>query len=826
MLELNVKMSIIQDTVAGPGTTICTMTTTGGTAPYVYSIFDDVSVRDTYAISGNKVVTTRAINVNEALNFAVHVVDQSDPQDSATSGLLMPIMQAAAQNMFNKTDVIYKITRDINLYGKALTIPANCTLDFQGGKFIDGYIVGNNTKIIAGINQIFDYVQISGTFDVDNSYPQWFGAKGDGLTDCTAAFQALNGRSIMVPNGTYIISNLSFGKGTTITGSSKLYTILQQKDGSSGDFITLQDWYAGTISNFTIKGGKNIVKVNFMQALLKLKVVDYDSNDKNSSYFSEIYNILIRDSQYSGISLLGSGEIDMGITCYPNWVFGLHDSYIIKCNEYGIYNSTSDNRFHDILVTNCGYSNIIEKGSSNIWNNIKLDGQSSWNKPSDMSVSDWVEQEDKCGTLIVNGSNINMSNIDVQSDSYLNVKISCTNSNLDIVSNNAGTISNDGIGFYIFSSVSSVLTLRSFLFKNERIPLKIKNPADIAYNIINFNANNFVSILAPTLVRKELITLIGNGNVVNSPLLTTCKLNEIQFNNEYFNYDLSDIEVISPQWGSSINTNNEFLTKNSINITPVEGHGAIKSRTDLGEIQVEEGCLYITLCAVKNLTGASTTNYFPRVILKSNALNKTVNILNATRNLQVDDVFLVPSFFTASSTEKVGVQLLSINATNNFYVSNIVVYNLTKTIGVNSIPDFDLNYVETTTKTPDFWATIISIIMQDSNFYENKQPFSDVKCVDKLFTYPLYDYTKMANLSPSIGRMVFEKPTNKPKWWDGSNWVNSDGYIYELPTKGTTAQRPALTADQIPFQYYDTDLKKFINWNGTAWVNMDGSALA
>lgn len=190
MLKLDIKMSIIQDIVAGPGTTICTMTTTGGTAPYVYTIFDDVSVRDTYAISGNKVVTTRAINVNEALNFAVHVVDQSDPQDSATSGLLMPVMQAAAQSRFNKPNVIYKITNDVNLYGKALTIPANCTLDFQGGKFIDGYIVGNNTKIKAGINQIFNYVQLSGTFDVDNSYPEWFGAvPNSSATNCTQAIQ-------------------------------------------------------------------------------------------------------------------------------------------------------------------------------------------------------------------------------------------------------------------------------------------------------------------------------------------------------------------------------------------------------------------------------------------------------------------------------------------------------------------------------------------------------------------------------------------------------------------------------------------------------------
>lgn len=245
MLELNVKMSIIQDTVAGPRTTICTMTTTGGIAPYVYSIFDDVSVRDTYTISGNKVVTTRVINVNEALNFAVRVVDQSDPQDSATSGLMIPIMQAAAQSRFNKPNVIYKITNDVNLYGKALTIPSNCTLDFQGGKFIDGYIVGNNTKIKNGVNEIFDYVQFSGTFDVDYIYPEWFGAIADGIQDSSTAIShcikmaqgSSSGMTVKFGNGIYLVkapielSNLSVVK---IEGEDKLISTIA---GENIDYI-------------------------------------------------------------------------------------------------------------------------------------------------------------------------------------------------------------------------------------------------------------------------------------------------------------------------------------------------------------------------------------------------------------------------------------------------------------------------------------------------------------------------------------------------------------------------------------------------------------
>ena len=43
--------------------------------------------------------------------------------------------------------------------------------------------------------------------------------------------------------------------------------------------------------------------------------------------------------------------------------------------------------------------------------------------------------------------------------------------------------------------------------------------------------------------------------------------------------------------------------------------------------------------------------------------------------------------------------------------------------------------------------------------------------------------------------------------------------------KGTTANRPILSLKKAGFQYYDTDLKEYIVWNGTEWTNMDGSSL-
>lgn len=59
----------------------------------------------------------------------------------------------AIQDKFNKTNHIYKITKDIDLGGATLNIPAGCTLDFQGGSFSNGIINFNNTTVLNGSMQ-------------------------------------------------------------------------------------------------------------------------------------------------------------------------------------------------------------------------------------------------------------------------------------------------------------------------------------------------------------------------------------------------------------------------------------------------------------------------------------------------------------------------------------------------------------------------------------------------------------------------------------------------------------------------------------------------
>lgn len=50
--------------------------------------------------------------------------------------------------------------------------------------------------------------------------------------------------------------------------------------------------------------------------------------------------------------------------------------------------------------------------------------------------------------------------------------------------------------------------------------------------------------------------------------------------------------------------------------------------------------------------------------------------------------------------------------------------------------------------------------------------------------------------------------------------------VNNLTAKGDTDSRPTLTTTDEGFEYYDITLKKKILWNGTAWVNLDGTELA
>ena len=85
------------------------------------------------------------------------------------------VVQTASVINSSYTGVTYLIVGDIT---GDVTFGANCSLIFQGGKFVSGNVTGNCTSIDAPLNVIFGAnVTIAGTWRVPTAYPEWFEAE-------------------------------------------------------------------------------------------------------------------------------------------------------------------------------------------------------------------------------------------------------------------------------------------------------------------------------------------------------------------------------------------------------------------------------------------------------------------------------------------------------------------------------------------------------------------------------------------------------------------------------------------------------------------------
>lgn len=121
------------------------------------------------------------------------------------------------------SNAIYVIEKNIKpTLHETIMMPTNSVLRFNGGVIDKATIVGDQTKIEAGLCKIFgDDVMLEGSWDVKEAYPEWFGAKADEITDETYYVQKVlslrspfvvisrqtrfNLRDLILPKNTYLI---------------------------------------------------------------------------------------------------------------------------------------------------------------------------------------------------------------------------------------------------------------------------------------------------------------------------------------------------------------------------------------------------------------------------------------------------------------------------------------------------------------------------------------------------------------------------------------------------------------------------------------------
>lgn len=151
-----------------------------------------------------------------------------------------------------------------------ITIPANVCLKGVNGTEI---VIAASKKIIINgpvnipLSQIF-YGKgkvVFGPGYVMNAYPQWFGAKADGKTDCTAAIQAAVDTGIatvLFPRGTYKTGSVSLRSDLLLSGKDVTIIPYKKDDPKGPREVFLLDASAGRLTYKSGGDAKNKQHMN------------------------------------------------------------------------------------------------------------------------------------------------------------------------------------------------------------------------------------------------------------------------------------------------------------------------------------------------------------------------------------------------------------------------------------------------------------------------------------------------------------------------------------------------------------------------------------
>lgn len=266
-------------------------------------------------------------------------------------------------DMINQPNTIYEIRYDFDLNRETINVPENCTLKFEGGSLMNGHLYGKCTKIKAGLYKIFNSdISVAGDWDIEEAYPEWFGAKADGITDSSDSILCMFNsvfQSFKFTNGIYCISkpiHIVLGKRTIEICINKNAEIRAIK---AMDYML----YLDNNSDYTFKSdfssinitGAGIINGNFFAEICLTF---------NNSRRTKIKGLTIKNYTSRGLKL--SYDSNNGSFRINKMIF-VNESD--NENPIGIECNVHDTILDDIIIINNKIA-IINNGSNNLFSNI------------------------------------------------------------------------------------------------------------------------------------------------------------------------------------------------------------------------------------------------------------------------------------------------------------------------------------------------------------------------------------------------------------------------------------------------------------------------
>lgn len=751
----------------------------------------------------------------------------------------------AIQDKFNKPNTIYKITKDYDLAGSTLTIPSGCTLDFQGGSFSNGTIIGTNTKISGDVQySIFNLSIVTG-FNVEYWDVRWFGA-----TDGNDISNILK----------HICSNLSQnGVPIKIVGNYKFNSPIIIE----GDLTLIGNQFPNRqLTSFPESTKKNVSSITIASNITAITIVGNNATSSGISPASDTHLNIV------GLKIIGADKtstfIEYKVTGAPSRpgiidkveVTGL-DTFI----KFTDISTSGGTIYYTLPITNCNiYDCNYSLQSTNVNNQLAIGGINLSNNV--------IEQGAKIDLYNLFGYNkIENCLLEGQSDA---IKIKLRYGHLDFIGNyfelNSGNCilsgsdpQNDSITIrglfrqqdtqsYQFESIyikdiddEGILMGASYKFTK----LKNKYKSKIKASQIVSTASNNTIIIFDSLDKSAIITpdynggsIIGNWNtvIIDSILQVTGRT----FDNSSY--------VYSPYIAKQVNIGDKIAvtfyksTVGAINFQFLgTGANIIKSFT--------ETCAGAGVYTV--IIDSNRTTDTVGVGFKSSTSNPQIisncGVYTITDDSIVESFSKIPSITT---NRRIGTtqQRPVLNSSDLGYqyfdttISKYICWNGTEWVNMDGsnlnsggIKTINLDQLDTLTNpasAPGIYLVratssgnpvmgIMEVVTDTNAHVINQYLFTNADPTDVTGAHVDANRSILVRTYNRNAPNITTPPPNT--WGEWSVLVNNS--LTQLRV-GTTEQRPSLTKSDVGYQYFDTTLNKDIVYDGSEWKNIDGTPIA
>lgn len=676
------------------------------------------------------------------------------------------------QQMINQENTRYILQYDYDLNGQTITIPNNCVIEFEEGSIANGTLAGNNTYLITGQYYTFrDGLVFSGTFTNESISLCNFGAISNEYSQ-TALY------------------NINFKFENDI--SAQLQRAVDS--GFNVEFPSGAFYLANTV---TISKPINI----------KLTGSDYGGVDKTLKILTNSTTVIYTDKSITLFNICADSVILNGGIIYCRDVLSSSSNKLIAFNFDGDYNNWGSNINTNILFNRQSLNSIAY--------NIDLYGkQQKAGYVSYLTLSGFVEGPEY-GIKVTPALKTN-GTITYKESWYSSITCNFDSVGCRVVHEIVGgehvIISGKHQSSNLFSDSeihsATILTGTSDIIINAKywdvtntgawgnaiIVKELANYADYYYvksytKFVDVNTNDL--LIYPTILPNYCF---------NGGLRRITRTSDIQHINVPTDYGSSSVDL-------------DYYANNSlINVDLSSGYKIELLKEDL-------------TTASSNILMPSVASLFTLPAITQITYNNLPESSTDCIKISLPNVWLRQS--------KLVVTQLITNTNFRIWFKEIVVSNLTDTkqfvLDFNDIPD-------TTAKI----TKILDINANDYGFYillkgiQSGVPVSGSNTID-LFSLcilsPLINNSSKQRIkygsttvleanrtSLGNGDTCYDTTAESIVTKSGTSYVNAFGY---KPYKVKSATRPdSLDAGSFMF---DTSINKSILWDGTNWLNSDGT---